>query len=92
MLKISIPLQYLCSAFDLKSLNQLTSKTKLIISVVGPYSLFGKQLIESCVNNQCHYLDLTGEPEFVHFVENNFAIRAKENGVIEYDEAAGVPV
>ena len=29
-----------------------------------------------------HYLDLTGEPEFVHFVEKNFTIKAKEEGVI----------
>jgi len=70
------------NSFDLDSLNNLTSKTKLIISVVGPYSVYGKKLIDSCVKNSCHYLDLTGEPDFVHFVENNFSEEAKEKGVI----------
>jgi len=69
-------------SFDISSLNNLTSLTKLIISTVGPYSLYGKKLVESCINNHCHYLDLTGEPDFVHFVENNFTIKAKEEGVI----------
>ena len=69
-------------SFDIPSLNNLTSLSKLIISTVGPYSLYGKKLVESCVNNKTHYLDLTGEPEFVHFVEKDFAIKAKEEGVI----------
>ena len=46
--------------------------------MVGPYSIYGKKLIDSCVKNSCHYLDLTGEPDFVHFVENNFSEEAKE--------------
>ena len=70
------------NSFDIQSLDKITKKSKLIISVVGPYSLYGKKLIESCVNNKCHYLDLTGEPEFVNFVEENFSKKAKDNDVI----------
>ena len=69
-------------SFDLESLDRVTKKTKLIISVVGPYSLYGKKLVESCINNKCHYLDLTGEPEFVNFVEENFSKKAKDNDTI----------
>ena len=73
---------FTANAFDKNSLDLITNKTKLIISVVGPYSIYGKQLIESCIDNNCHYLDLTGEPEFVHFVEENFSQKAKDKNII----------
>ena len=45
------------NSFDKESLNLITKQAKLIISVVGPYGIYGKKLIESCLNNHCHYLD-----------------------------------
>ena len=69
-------------SFNVKSLDKITKVAKLIISVVGPYSLYGKKLVKSCVDNRCHYLDLTGEPEFVNFVEQKFSKKAKDKGVI----------
>ena len=80
--KYSISNLFIADSFNMESLDVITSKAKLIISIVGPYSIYGKKLIESCVNNQCHHLDLTGEPEFVHFVENNYSQKAKDNNVI----------
>ncbi len=73
---------FVADSFDIETLNTFTSKSKLVISTVGPYSLFGKKLVESCVRNKCHYLDLTGEPEFVNFVENNFSKKAEDKEVI----------
>ena len=73
---------FIANSFDKSSLDMITEKAKLIISVVGPYSIYGKELIESCVNNSCHYLDLTGEPDFVDFVERNFSEKAEKNNVI----------
>ena len=52
-------------SFDLDSLDNLCSKGNLIISTVGPYLIYGENLILSCIKNKSHYLDLTGEPEFV---------------------------
>jgi len=63
-------------SLELKSLDLITSKAKVIISVVGPYVIYGKQLIESCVTNNCHYLDITGESSFVEYVRNNYSKKA----------------
>ena len=57
--KYSISNLFIADSFNMESLDTITSKAKLIISVVGPYSLYGKKLIESCVNNKCHYLHLS---------------------------------
>ena len=69
-------------SFEEKSLDLVTSKTKVIISVVGPYAIYGKRLIESCVNNNCHYLDITGESSFVQYVKNNYSKKAIDTNTI----------
>ena len=73
---------YVADAFDKKSLDNITLISKIVISVVGPYSIFGKKLVESCVQNKCHYLDLTGEPAFVNYVEKFHSKSSIENKVI----------
>ena len=69
-------------SFNQESLDLITSKSKLIISVVGPYATYGKQLIDSCVNNNCHYLDITGESSFVEYVKNNYSQKAIDTNTI----------
>jgi len=69
-------------SLKLKSLDLVTSKAKVIISVVGPYAIYGKQLIESCVNNNCHYLDITGESSFVKYVKNNYSEKAVDTNTM----------
>ena len=69
-------------SFENKALDLITSRSKVIISVVGPYAIYGKQLIESCVNNNCHYLDITGESSFVQYVKNKYSKKAIETNTI----------
>ena len=69
-------------SFDFDLLHTITSKSKLIISVVGPYSIYGKKLVKSCVENNCHYLDITGESAFVKHIEKTYTKSAIENNTI----------
>ena len=66
-------------SFDINSINSITSISKVIISVVGPYALYGKGLVQSCVDNNCHYLDITGESTFVKYVKNKFHKKAVDS-------------
>ncbi len=59
-------------SFDLKSLKAITDKTKVILTTVGPYSLYGSALVEACIRTQTHYCDLTGEVPFIHHTINKF--------------------
>ena len=70
------------NSFENKSLDLITSKSKVIISVVGPYAIYGKKLIENCVNNNCHYLDITGESSFVQYVKNKYSKKAIETNTM----------
>lgn len=50
---------------DIEALAQLAESTNVVISTVGPYSLYGSELVEACVNAGTDYCDLTGEPQWM---------------------------
>src|SRR5258708_19274980 len=49
-------------AGDPASLNAMVRQTKSLISTVGPYLLYGSELLEACVASGTDYFDLCGEP------------------------------
>ncbi|WP_230686978.1 saccharopine dehydrogenase family protein [Catellatospora vulcania] len=50
---------------DPASLAALAAATRVVISTVGPYVLYGEPLVAACAQAGTDYVDLTGEPEFV---------------------------
>ena len=50
---------------DYASLKAMTTKTRVLITTVGPYLNYGEAVVKACVEAGTHYVDLTGEPEFV---------------------------
>ena len=46
---------------DLQSLLALTSRTRVVLTTVGPYALYGSKLIEACISSDTDYCDLSGE-------------------------------
>jgi short subunit dehydrogenase-like uncharacterized protein len=60
-------------ATDPVSLAAVAQSTKVVITTVGPYALYGGPLVAACAAAGTDYVDLTGEPEFVDrmWVENH---------------------
>ena len=46
---------------DEVALDYLTSRAKVILSTAGPFHRYGSKLVASCVKNNTHYVDITGE-------------------------------
>jgi short subunit dehydrogenase-like uncharacterized protein len=65
---------------DMVSLNNMTKRTKVICTTVGPYAKFGSNLVTSCVDNQTHYCDLAGEVQWIRKMIDSHHDRAKANG------------
>lgn len=63
------------------SLAALARQTRVLITTVGPYLKYGEGLVEACVQAGCDYVDLTGEPEFVHRMRQRFHAQAMIKGV-----------
>ena len=65
---------------DQKSLDAMTSAAKCILTTVGPYQLYGSNLVESCAKNGTDYVDLTGEPGWMYEMINEHKETAKKSG------------
>ncbi|MEL7399858.1 MAG: saccharopine dehydrogenase NADP-binding domain-containing protein, partial [Pseudomonadota bacterium] len=70
----------LADAADENQLQELTSRTKVIVSTVGPYALYGEPLVKVCAENGVDYCDLTGEAQWIKRMLEKYEAKAQESG------------
>jgi short subunit dehydrogenase-like uncharacterized protein len=51
--------------------------TRVVVSCVGPYSELGWQVAQATLDAGAHYVDVSGEPEWVLRLRNDIDIRAR---------------
>jgi short subunit dehydrogenase-like uncharacterized protein len=66
---------------DPDSLRAMAARAKAVVNLVGPYTLYGRPVIEACVGAGTHYADLTGEIPFVRRIQAEFHDAATDAGV-----------
>ncbi len=66
---------------DPASLAAMVSRTRVVLDLVGPYTLYGRPVIDACVAGGAHYVDLTGELTFVREIIADFQGPASAAGV-----------
>ena len=52
-------------ASDPASLEAMCKRTRVVLTTVGPYQLYGDALVEACVKTGTDYADLCGEPAWM---------------------------
>lgn len=67
-------------SFDKEALANLASRTRVVLTTVGPYALYGSDLVEACVNAGTHYCDLAGEVHWIRRMIDMHQRRAEETG------------
>jgi short subunit dehydrogenase-like uncharacterized protein len=67
-------------AADPVSLDAMTKRTKVVLTTVGPYQLYGNELIAACVANGTDYTDLCGEPAWMRQKIDEHHEAAKASG------------
>ncbi|MEY3938305.1 MAG: hypothetical protein RL659_1146, partial [Pseudomonadota bacterium] len=65
---------------DEASLKSLMSKTRLVISAVGPYQLYGNELVKACAESGVDYVDLCGEPAWMRQMIDQHQSTAEKSG------------
>jgi short subunit dehydrogenase-like uncharacterized protein len=65
---------------DPASLQAMVDQTKLVISTVGPYQLYGSDLVAACAASGTDYLDLCGEPLWMRKMIDAHEVAAKSSG------------
>jgi short subunit dehydrogenase-like uncharacterized protein len=61
---------------DKNSLKNMTSKTVVLLSTAGPYAKIGTPIVDSCVETNTHYCDLTGEAPWVRKIIDDYDVEA----------------
>jgi len=67
-------------AADPASLKAMVGRAKAIISTVGPYQLYGSDLVAACAAAGTDYLDLCGEPNWMRRMIDQHEAAAKASG------------
>lgn len=68
-----------CDVKEPESLRQMAQQARVIITTVGPYLNYGEPLVKACIEAGTHYVDLTGEPEFVESLIHHYDEQARKN-------------
>jgi len=67
-------------ADDVVDLEKMCARTKVVITTVGPYQLYGDKLVAACVKTGTDYTDLCGEPGWMYEKIEQHQAKAKETG------------
>jgi short subunit dehydrogenase-like uncharacterized protein len=78
---VAAPETILADVADPGSLAALASRTRVVLNLVGPYTLYGEPVVEACLAGGAHYADLTGEMPFVRRTIDAFHDRAAGAGL-----------
>lgn len=65
---------------DTRSLAELARRTRAVCSTVGPYALYGSELVAACADQGTHYCDLSGEVHWMRQMIDAHQARAAETG------------
>lgn len=65
---------------DISSLSAMASRTKVVLTTVGPYQLYGSGLVAACATRGTDYVDLCGEPAWMAEMIDSYESKAKTTG------------
>lgn len=75
-------------AHALPALRDLFAGRKVVINISGPFSLLGREVVDAALASGCHYLDSTGEQDFMLDMRRDYDRWFKEAGLILSPSAA----
>ena len=65
---------------DGEFLNAMAARARVVVSTVGPFALYGSELVAACVANGTHYCDLTAEPQWMRAMIDAHQDEARATG------------
>ncbi len=67
-------------AADEAALEQMCNATRVVVSTVGPYALYGEALVRVCARTGTDYCDLTGEVQWIRRMIQRYEDHARKSG------------
>lgn len=63
-------------------LSELFEGSKVVLNTVGPFADLGHEVVEACIATGCHYLDTTGEQNWMLSSQERHAAAMEEKGLL----------
>jgi short subunit dehydrogenase-like uncharacterized protein len=63
-----------------ETLTAMCNRTRVVLTTVGPYQLYGPELVAACAETGTDYVDLCGEPAWMREMIDAHDAKAKETG------------
>jgi short subunit dehydrogenase-like uncharacterized protein len=76
---INTPL-IVADAGDPASLTAMAEQTRVVVTTVGPYQLYGEPVLAACIAAGTDYADLCGEPVWMRQMVDKYDAEAKRTG------------
>lgn len=67
---------------DVKSLTELFRGAKVVCNMVGPFIKYGPETVEACLQAGCHYLDTTGEQDWMMSAQEKWGEKFAAKGLL----------
>jgi short subunit dehydrogenase-like uncharacterized protein len=67
-------------AADAASVDAMAKRAKVVLTTVGPYQLYGNELVAACIANGTDYTDLSGEPVWMRNKIDEHGDAAEKSG------------
>src|SRR5262245_50503416 len=65
---------------DQAAIDAIVARTRVMLSTVGPYALYGDGIVDACARLRTHYVDITGETTWVRDLIDRHHQRAASDG------------
>src|SRR5450755_3298840 len=69
-------------AHDVGPLTELFTGASVVCNTVGPFAQYGGEVVEACIATGTHYLDTTGEQDWLITCDEDYGKRMAEAGVL----------
>ena len=69
-------------AHDVGPLTELFDGARVVLNTVGPFAQHGREVVEACIASGCHYLDTTGEQDWLISCDQEYGRRMAEAGLL----------
>ncbi|MPY78516.1 MAG: saccharopine dehydrogenase [Actinophytocola sp.] len=67
---------------SVEALTDLFADARVVCNTVGPFSKYGPDVVEACINSGTHYTDTTGEQDWVITCDEVYGERMAERGLL----------
>ena len=69
-------------AHDVAPLTELFTGAEVVCNTVGPFAQYGREVVEACLNAGCHYLDTTGEQDWLITCDDEYGQGMAAKGLL----------